>query len=451
MRGFLVRKQVRGGDGADLEERLWARHRRARPVVALGAVVAASLAPAHRGSLLTYVLTCVVPAAVLAATSPRPPAALRWWLILVSDAGALALALALVPGAEPAAFMGAVLVAVVNGTSFGGRAGALSAVVVGLAVLAGHALGSEPHTRSEVALHLGAFSGSVGLATYLVGRQAEDLRASRARAELHAAELERVGRFRARLVSVLAHDVRSPLAAIRGSASTLLRLRGRLDPDEEEDLLRGIDRQAARLIRLAAGLLDLSRLEEGQLVLHFREIDLRAAVVEALASADPEGRIAPAVEPGIRIVADPERLDQVLVNLATNCLRHGAPPFVIEAARREGWVALSFADAGPGVPPERRAGLFEPFRDSDDARGSVGLGLWIVRMLVEAHGGSVAYEPNRPRGARFTVRLPVPMGPEEGRGVPAPCRGAGGDGRSGLDPERYTRAHGRRRRAAGEG
>ncbi len=437
MSGSLVRTREGSGAGDDLESRLWARHRRVRPAVALGAVVAASLASAHQRWLLAYVLVCFVPAAILAAATRRPPSALalRWWPILASDAGALGLALALVPGAEPAVLAGAVLVAVVNGTSFGGRAGVASAVVVGLAVLAGHAVGPAAHTASELVLHLGAFGVSVGLATYLVGRQAEDLRTSRARAELHAAELERVGRFRSRLVSVLAHDVRSPLTAIRGSASTLLRLRGRLAPDEEDDLLRGIDRQVSRLLRLATGLLDLARLEEGRLVLHPREIDLRAAVREALAAADPEGRIALAVESGIRVVVDPERIDQVLVNLATNCLRHGEPPFRVEAAREEGWVALSFVDAGPGVPPERRAELFEPFRNAD-ARSSVGLGLWIVRMLVEAHGGSVTYEPNRPRGARFSVRLPVPTRFEGGRGA-ALSTAAGGDGSSRRsDPRR---------------
>lgn len=297
----------------------------------------------------------------------------------------------------------------------------VAGAAVALAALIGHGVAGLAHGPAEVVAHLGALAASVAAATYLVGRQAEDLRAGRERAEHHAAETERVDRFRSRLISTLAHDVRAPLATVRGSARTLLRLRGRLDPEEEEDLLRGIDRQASRLVRLASGLLDLARLEEGRLVLDLRDVDLRAAVLEALAAADPERRIGVEIDPGLRVVADPERLDQILVNLATNCLRHGAPPFTVSATRDARGVALCFTDAGPGVRPERSAELFEPFRYGDE-KGSVGLGLWIVRMLVEAHGGSVSYEQNRPRGARFTVRLPAPMddgGSPIGAGVTA--------------------------------
>lgn len=399
--------EVRAAD--DPEERLWARHRRVRPLVALGAVAAAALAPDHRSALLAFTLLWYVPVALLAAATGRRPTPLgaRWWLILLSDAAGLGVVLALVPGSEPVVLMGAVLVAVVNGASFGARAALAGSAAVGAAVLIGHRVASAAHGPAEVASHLGAFAVSVATATYLVGRQAEDLRDARRRAERHAAEVERVDRFRSRLISTLAHDVRAPLATVQGSARTLLRLRGHLDPEEQEDLLRGIDRQASRLVRLASGLLDLARLEEGRLVLDLRPVDLRAAVVEALAFADPEGRIGVEIDPGIRVVADPDRLDQVLVNLAANCLRHGAPPFTVSAFRDDAVVALCFADAGPGIPPERAAELFEPFRRGD-GRGSVGLGLWIVRMLVEAHGGSVSYEPNRPHGARFTVRLPVP-------------------------------------------
>lgn len=394
--------------GGDLEDRLWTRHRWVRPAVAVGAAGAAALAPEHRGLLLAFAMAWYLPVAVLVAVTRGRPRALGplWWLVLVADAAALGLVLALVPGSEPIVLMGAVLVAVVNGASFGARAAVVSGAVVGLAALVGHRASGLEHAPVELAAHLGALALAVGLAAYLVGRQAEDLRAARARAELHAAELERVDRFRFRLISTLAHDVRAPLATVRGSAATLLRLRGHLAPGEEEDLLRGIDRQAARLVRLAGGLLDLARLEEGRLHLDLREVDLREALVEALSYADPDGRIRVEGEADIRVTADPDRLDQVLVNLATNCLRHGAPPFVASVGCEDGWAVVSFADAGPGVPPERTAELFEPFRRGDD-RGSVGLGLWIVRMLVEAHGGSVAYEPNRPRGARFTVRLPT--------------------------------------------
>jgi signal transduction histidine kinase len=94
------------------------------------------------------------------------------------------------------------------------------------------------------------------------------------------------------------------------------------------------------------------------------------------------------------------------VNLATNALRHGEPPFIVEADREnDGRVELRFLDHGAGISDADRASLFEPFRV--EGEGSVGLGLAIVRALVEAHGGEVSYRPNSPRGAVFSVSLPA--------------------------------------------
>lgn len=93
-----------------------------------------------------------------------------------------------------------------------------------------------------------------------------------------------------------------------------------------------------------------------------------------------------------------------MVNLASNALRYGEPPFIAEARRLDGRVELRFKDHGPGIEPEDRPTLFEAFQ-SPKTRGSVGFGLAIVKALVEAQGGSVAYEPNEPRGACFQITL----------------------------------------------
>jgi signal transduction histidine kinase len=207
-------------------------------------------------------------------------------------------------------------------------------------------------------------------------------------------------------VSTLAHDVRGPLGTIRGSVRTVLRLRGQLDDRSEADLLEGIDRQCSRLLRLANGLLDLARLEEGRLELDLGSVSLRETVAEALSYADPTGAIQVDIDPDVCLLADAERLEQIIVNLATNSLRHGEAPFVISSTVADGWVEVTFSDSGRGVTAELVDSLFEPFRRGDTA-GSVGFGLWIVRMLAEAQGGSVRYEPNMPSGARFAVRLPV--------------------------------------------
>jgi two-component system sensor histidine kinase KdpD len=194
--------------------------------------------------------------------------------------------------------------------------------------------------------------------------------------------------------------------AIRGALQTVLGQGHRLDSQTRTELLGGADHQAGRLERLATDLLDLARLERGRLELSLQEVKLRDAVQAALAFADENGRYDVRIDPRITVRADPGRLEQIVVNLATNALRYGEPPFLAEAALSNGEVRLALKDHGPGVGPGEAETLFEPFR-SESSAGSVGLGLAIVKALTEAQGGTVSYEPNTPRGACFSVRLPV--------------------------------------------
>jgi signal transduction histidine kinase len=244
------------------------------------------------------------------------------------------------------------------------------------------------------------------LITLVAGLMARDLTTQRSQLRDALAQISRVDRLRSRLVSTLAHDVRNPLAAIRGSLKTLLAQGERIDAQTTSELLQGADHQAGRLERLAADLLDLARLERGRLELALQEVKLREAVETALAFADDQGRYDVRIDPDITVRADPGRLEQIVVNLAANALRYGEPPFLAEAGLSNGEVRLSLRDHGPGVPPEEAELLFEPFR-SEKSRESVGLGLAIVKALSEAHGGTVTYEPNKPKGACFAVRLPV--------------------------------------------
>jgi signal transduction histidine kinase len=244
------------------------------------------------------------------------------------------------------------------------------------------------------------------LITLVAGLMARDLTSQRSQLRDALAQIRRVDRLRSRLVSTLAHDVRNPLAAIRGSLKTLLAQGERIDAQTRSELLQGADHQAGRLERLAADLLDLARLERGRLELALQEVKLREAVETALAFADDQGRYDVRIDPDIIVRADPGRLEQIVVNLAANALRYGEPPFLAEAGLSNGEVRLSLRDHGPGVPPEEAELLFEPFR-SEKSRESVGLGLAIVKALSEAHGGTVTYEPNKPKGACFAVRLPV--------------------------------------------
>lgn len=252
-----------------------------------------------------------------------------------------------------------------------------------------------------------SFRMGIGFLVALVaGLMARNLLRQRAHLEGTLGELRRIDALRTGLVATLAHDVRNPLTTIRGTLHTLRRHGRRLDDATREEIVASADHQAERLERLATDLLDLARLEAGRLDLHLEEAKLREIVERGLAFADPQHRFEIVIQPDLTVRADPGRLEQVVVNLATNAIRYGRPPLVVEAdADRGGRVELLFRDHGPGVPPEERDALFEPFR-AETHSSSIGMGLAIVRALVEAHGGEVTYEPNRPRGAVFRVSLP---------------------------------------------
>jgi signal transduction histidine kinase len=258
-----------------------------------------------------------------------------------------------------------------------------------------------------------SFRMGVGFLIALVaGLMARNLLRQRSHLESALGEVRRIDALRARLVAMLAHDVRGPLTTIRGTLQTLARHDKQLDEVTKRELMGSADLQAERLERLATDLLDLARLEAGRLDLHLQEAKLRDVVDRGLTFADPERRFEVKVQPDLTLRVDPGRLEQVIVNLAGNALLHGEPPFVIEAdLDRSARVDIVFRDHGLGVPEAERAGLFEPFRAETDG-SSVGLGLAIVRALVEAHGGEITYEPNLPRGAAFRVSLPA-GGPED--------------------------------------
>lgn len=246
----------------------------------------------------------------------------------------------------------------------------------------------------------------IGLLLALVaGFMARDLIHQRERLERALAELRKVDQLRAALVSTLAHDVRNPLTTIRGVHSTLVRRGDQLPPEAAKDLILSAERQAIRLERLATDLLDLARLEQGRMALQLQDVRGRDAVLAALSYVDHDGRIEVNVAPDIELRADPDRLQQMLVNLATNALRHGQPPFAIDADCADGMVRLQIKDTGPGVPESEVGALFHPFR-TDSGAGSVGFGLAIVKALANRHGGDVTYRPNEPQGACFELTLP---------------------------------------------
>ncbi len=215
--------------------------------------------------------------------------------------------------------------------------------------------------------------------------------------------LEEEQRWRAALMATLAHDVRSPLTTIQGVLEIIA------DDDDLPENLRPLvaaaSRQTARLTALASNLLDLERVEGGKLILDRQPLDLTELaeqVAELLGGTD----VTIDVEPGLTVLADPLRLQQMLVNLGTNAQRHGEPPVVIGARSMPGGVEIVVRDHGAGVPAADRPLLFQRLNRTEGNPESVGLGLWIVRLLAQAHGGDAAYRPASP-GSEFVITLPM--------------------------------------------
>jgi signal transduction histidine kinase len=251
-----------------------------------------------------------------------------------------------------------------------------------------------------------SFRMGIGLMIALVaGLMARNLTTQRSRLGHALAELTQTDALRSRLVATLAHDVRNPLTTIRGTLKTLIRHGDRVDDSTRAQMLVSADRQAERLERLAADLLDLARMARGRLELAVQDAPLEPVVSRALSFTEEADQFDVRIDPSVTVRADPARLEQMLINLATNATRYGQPPYVVEATEDgDGLVDLRFKDHGPGVPESERRDLFEPFR-SEANDSSVGLGLAIVKALAEAQGGRVTYEPNVPRGACFRITL----------------------------------------------
>ena len=216
-------------------------------------------------------------------------------------------------------------------------------------------------------------------------------------------EVEVRERWRGALMATLAHDVRSPLSTVIGTLE-ILEDDPQLD-DRYRPLLAGATRQTRRVLSLATGLLEVERVEHGSLLLDRTDVRL-AEVAGTVASLTQPDAVRVDVAPDLVVRGDAERLEQVLFNLTNNALRHGRPPVVISAASTPAAVEVSIEDHGDGVPDGDVPFLFDRFSTADRSPQSVGLGLWIVHTLVEAHGGAVRYEAPR-GGARFVVTLPA--------------------------------------------
>jgi len=236
-----------------------------------------------------------------------------------------------------------------------------------------------------------------------------------------AQQRARLERIRADLVSTVAHELRSPLTSVKGFTATLLSKWARFTDDQKRVMLETVNADADRVTRLITELLDVSRIEAGRIELRMELVDLRARaaaiVAGRVAAGDPESRFRIEAADGLpEVWLDADKIDQILANLIENAIRHGAGTVttVIESAAVHGGpgVAVSVRDQGPGIAPEFAPRVFRQFWRAK-RRGGAGLGLFIVKGLVEAHGGSIIVAQAPGGGAEFRFIMPAGV-PEHG-------------------------------------
>lgn len=236
----------------------------------------------------------------------------------------------------------------------------------------------------------------LGLVGELVARLVNGLRAANE-------TLRRTDAWRARLMAVLAHDIRAPLHVITGNLETLAEHGDRMDRATRDRLLVAARERAQRLGQLAVDLLDADRVSHGALRLDVEEFRVSEVIERAVSMIELED-VEVDVDSDLVVRADPGRVEQILVNLLVNAWRHGAPPIRIEARRTPRAVAVTVRDHGPGLREGIEGVVWRPSMTADTQ--SAGLGLWLMSSLVEAHGGTLVYRPAHP-GAAFTVEFPV--------------------------------------------
>jgi two-component system sensor histidine kinase KdpD len=265
---------------------------------------------------------------------------------------------------------------------------------------------------------LGACAGQIAVA---VERARLDRQVQSARVEAER------NRLRAALFSSVTHDLRTPLASIKASVTSLLDEAAVHDAEQQRDLLRTVLEESDRLNGLVGNILDLARVRAGALV-PAKELtameDVLDSVLHRMRSRLADVRVRTIVRPDVPdIPMDPVQIDQVLSNLLENAVRFSPPggEVLVSVSLWRGSVQVRVADQGPGIPREDRERVFEAFyrRDSGDGRGGSGLGLAIARAVVLGHGGRIWIEGAPSGGTAVVFELPA-TGAEPAQQEPTP-------------------------------
>jgi signal transduction histidine kinase len=218
------------------------------------------------------------------------------------------------------------------------------------------------------------------------------------------------------LIAAVSHELRQPLASIRGLTEMMLGHWADFSDDDKVKMLEGVLHDAARVGRLIDELLDVSRLESGQLVFHRRVVDvedLAVRVVKNLKLSYPTLEATVDIPDLPTIIADPFKLEQVFVNLVENACKYGSPVGIrIAAVNNLGpgtpEVEISVTDRGEGIAAEDLPHIAEKFyRGAGGTPSGLGLGLWISREIVEAHGGELVATSKAGEGTTVSFTIPL--------------------------------------------
>ena len=231
-----------------------------------------------------------------------------------------------------------------------------------------------------------------------------------------ADELRRLSTLRADFVSLVSHELRSPMAAVIGAAQTLQQRWRELAPEQRMSFLTLIADETNRLAALIGDVLDTSRIDAGTFSFTFDDVDMEQLLddaVSAAALAQDEVEVRAAVaRPLPHVRGDRERLRQVLANLIDNAVKYSSAGDQVDvaAAAENGTLRIAVSDHGPGIAREHQKLIFEKFgraKVAGAAKPGTGLGLFIARSIAEAHGGSLEVASAPARGATFTLELPA--------------------------------------------
>ncbi|MBI4517863.1 MAG: HAMP domain-containing protein [Deltaproteobacteria bacterium] len=297
------------------------------------------------------------------------------------------------------------------------------------------------HTRDEV----GALAASFNTMVHSVASSRaaledysrtleEKVQARTERLEVLNRELQEANRLKSEFVATVSHELRTPLNVIMGYCEMLMSGAGGRISDEQRTMLTTIERYSQQQLELVTNVLDFSRLASGKVSLHVERFALAPLLADI---ATPyQARLAQAgiqfstsVAAGVpELRTDRIKLQEVIRNLVDNAVKHTAAGRIAVDARvsaASAMLLIEVRDTGPGIPAEALPGIFEPFhqavRNSGSAAGGVGLGLSIVKHLVNVLGGTVAVESRLGEGSAFSVEIPARLDGPSDRDSPVPA------------------------------